>query len=299
MLEIVDLLDELGIDHRNPGEHHHATTGRVQVDCPWCSPGSSSFRLGIQTRYLTANCWTCGKHSLYETLIEIAGRSEASRIAGFLAACRTGSSTLHDDRNAIPNVLRIPTGVVEVSSSVQHSEYLKSRRYNPDKISKLWGVKAIRQHHRCPWSLFLPVRHKKKVVSWTTRFIGEGETRYINARPDEESLPIKSILYGMEHVRGHTITIVEGPTDVWRVGPGSVATFGTSVTEAQKMAISRFPVRIVCFDSETDAQRIARQLTDELSVFPGRTIRVELDAPDPGEAKPREIKALREMMRGI
>src|SRR4051812_48671253 len=58
-MKIVDLLEQLNIDYRLDG-HEHCRAGWVQIDCPWCTPGSGYFRLGINLAYHTSNCWACG-----------------------------------------------------------------------------------------------------------------------------------------------------------------------------------------------------------------------------------------------
>jgi hypothetical protein len=64
-------------------------------------------------------------------------------------------------------------------------------------------------------------------------------------------------------------------------------------TRAQVAQLARYPVRAICLDSTPEAQAVARRLANDLSVLRGETHVVELDAPDPGEAKPHEIKQLR------
>ena len=89
------------------------------------------------------------------------------------------------------------------------------------------------------------------------------------------------------------MVVVEGPFDAMRIGPGAVAVMGTGWSRAQLLAISKFPVRAVVFDSEPEAQERARRLCHDLSVFEGKTSRIQLDAADPGSASKAEITRLR------
>ena len=129
-------------------------------------------------------------------------------------------------------------------------------------------------------------------MSWTTRAIGESSYKYISAKSEQEAMNHKSLLYG-EDLALNSIVVVEGPLDAWRLGPGAVATLGVNVTAAQILRISQYPFRSICFDSEPSAQRRARKLANQLSIFPGKTSIIQLDAPDPGEACPKEVKRLR------
>src|ERR1700761_7750622 len=73
-MNIIDLLDQLGIEYRVLGEHHHATSKYdAQIDCPFCSPGSQRFRMGVNSSW--AACWICGHKPLWETIAEAAGKS--------------------------------------------------------------------------------------------------------------------------------------------------------------------------------------------------------------------------------
>jgi DNA primase len=124
----------------------------------------------------------------------------------------------------------------------------------------------------------------------------KADLRYVSAKPAEEAMPIKSTLYGWDYVR-HAAIVVEGPTDAWRIGPGAVATLGTSYSKAQVLLLTNLPVRVVCFDRDNEAQRRAKRLCCELAVFPGRTVNVCLEshlaASDPGGLR-EEVNELRQ-----
>jgi hypothetical protein len=144
------------------------------------------------------------------------------------------------------------------------------------------------------WRLFIPVLSGNTIVSWTTRAIGNTKIPYIAAGKDQEIEPLKTLLYGEQFLtRYDTAIVTEGAFDVWNIGIGAVCTFGKAVTAAQIRKISQYQRRIICFDNEPDTQEEARKLCEELSLFPGTTIRVNLDADDPGSANKKEIALLR------
>ena len=112
-------------------------------------------------------------------------------------------------------------------------------------------------------------------------------------------MPAKSLLYGEDHVRG-AIIVCEGPTDVWRLGPGAVAVMGLIVTQEQIERLSRYPVRVVCFDREPEAKRRMNRLVDTLRQFSGETYAVELETGnDIASADQGEVDAVREMFLGV
>jgi DNA primase len=145
--------------------------------------------------------------------------------------------------------------------------------------------------------VFIPLFWRGKVVSWTTRSISpDASLRYVNAKPEQEAVSMKTLLYGEEHCN-NAVIVHEGPTDAWRTGCGAVATMGATYTKAQILRLSKYPKRIICFDSESDAQKRALALCDTLKVFSGTTLRVVLDAKDAGSATDKEIRLLRKMLR--
>ncbi len=287
-MNIRELLTDLNIPYLEHGAHHHTTEGWVQCDCFQCSPNSGRYKLGINLSLLYCSCWSCGRISLASFLMESKGLRypEVTKLLGNV------------DREALTP--RAHTGKLKLPDSIGpllpiHRKYLSYRGFDPDEIASLWGVGGIPLAVKHAWSLFIPVHLGDEIVSWTTRKTagveGRGR-RYFAAPSSDEAVPAKDVLYGAEHAR-YSVVVVEGPTDVWRVGPGAVATMGTAYTTSQLRAIAKYPKRAICFDREVKAQAKARQLASDLSFAPGETVNVVLDAPDPGSADEGEIKELR------
>lgn len=295
-MTVTDLLDELDIAFRRPGEDHHASAGWLALVCPRCGKGTGSHHLGISTEgYTNLHCFKCGRLPLVQTLSE-ASSKPLSVVRGIFARFFGDRSfTGLPDALEQAKKLKLPSGIGPLLPV--HERYLASR-FNSGKIREienLWQVQGIGLHQHLAFRLFLPIHgDDSKVVSWTTRAASDDAyLRYVSAARDEEAVPHKSLLYGERFCR-HAVVIVEGPIDAWNVGPGACATFGVSVTREQIGRMLRFPVRAVCLDVEPQAQQRARELCATLECFEGRTVRVELDAEDPGSASEREIKRLRE-----
>lgn len=287
-----ELLQQHNIPFKRYGEHEHTTRGRISVDCPWCSPGWGHFRCGYNISTKSINCWSCGRLQLSPTIAEllhISGR-EAYDLSRELdgearpEAKPRGTLILPDDLGPLQD---------------QHKKYLRSRNFRWRELVRLWEIGGIgmlggRLAHR----IFIPIHFQGVRVSWTTRSISKNHAkRYITAQPHQESIDHRSIVYGYDYCR-HACIVVEGPTDVWRIGPGAVATFGTGFTEAQTALLAGFPIRCVCYDGEDSAQSKARELSDLLQPFPGQTYNIVLDCKDPGDASDKDIKLLRKTFLG-
>ena len=290
-MKFVDILDEYNIPH-GPEGHQHIRPGWIGIDCPFHlrGKGSHKWHLGYSQEGGFLNCWVCGPHSLLETIIEL---TELSRRKAY---------QLIRELDIAPVIYERPKGKLILPNRIDrlsktHADFLCSRGLSAESLIKRWHIKGLAIAGRLSWRIFIPIHYHAEIVSWTTRAVsGDVKRRYISASLNEEAIPHKSLLYGMDYARD-TIIIVEGPLDVWSIGPGAVATFGTAYSTAQIEKMVRFPVRYVCFDNQPDARQQAKKLCDCLSVFDGETHNIELSCKDAGCASKKELEQLRKLVR--
>lgn len=273
-MKFVDVLAEHGVEFIYDGDKH-CRPGWVQLKCPFCRSGKFHLGYNLSKGYLS--CYKCGFHNPTETLVAATDMpwKQAKALLG----------DLEHDRQEVAAVKRgklaVPDGVKDMTRA--HRDYLRERGFNPEEIAGLWKVQGIGLSSRLSWRIYIPIQHEGETVSWTARSIKENaEQRYVSASEEEEAIPHKTLLYGEDNCR-HAICAVEGPISSWAIGYGGAATCGTAITRAQIMRLARYPMRGICFDAEPIAQRRARKLCDELSVFPGQTINFVLDVKDPAE----------------
>ncbi len=284
-MKFKEILDEYGIACRTEGRDCRA--GWLQIKCPYCSRPEY---MGYNIAGAYTNCWKCGWMPLVDTLALLINQPR-----GF---CRSLLGLLEKEKNVErkrPGKLILPPGRMPMEDSPAHCNYLARRGYSWPDMERLWDIEAIRMCNGLNWRIFIPIYHQGEIVSWTSRSIGTPRARYISANVGQEAVPHKSILYGADYCR-HAIIVCEGPLDVWCIGPGAVATCGTGYSQAQIRAMSRYSVRAICFDNEREAQQRARNLLADLSVFPGETMNIRLDAKDPGEASAEEIDEVRKIL---
>jgi len=290
-MKFTELLEEYDIPQAPEG-HEHSTEGWVQFDCPFCGMDSRRYHMGYNISGGFVNCWQCGAHSIASVLVEYTELpyKEIKKLLNELDATVT-KPEFHDAKTS----LVLPSGINKLKTA--HIHYLSSRGYDYHEIQRLWQIKGIGIKGNLRWRLFIPILYQNKVVSWTTRALSDKVShKYISAKPKQELIPHKNILYGMDYVR-HTAVIVEGPLDAWAVGPGAVATFGTAFTKQQVLELLRVPRKIICYDNEKEAQKQAKKLCDALGGFGGDVLNVQLDSKDPGEANPKELKKLRKFLK--
>lgn len=285
-MNLTDILHRLRVEYREAGQHHHARVGWIQLkDCPFCH--SSNYHLGYNLQAGFFSCWRCGGHHVISVLIRLGLSYEEAK-------------AFHQSGDFQPIQERPRAGLKEPAGRGPllpcHRRYLRCRGFDAADIERIWGLEGIGLASRLPWRLYIPVIYRGEKVSWTTRAIGEVSQRYISASAQEESITIKHLVYGIDFCQ-HSIIIVEGPADAWRIGPGAGALFGTAFTSSQVRKLGRIPHRVICFDSSLNAQRQARSLAAQLGAFPGETIVVELDAEDPGSASLKEVRQIRAMAK--
>lgn len=289
-MKFIELLDRYNVPHREAHDHHHVTDGWIGLDCPACSRGTNKFRLGYNLEKRYCVCWSCGPQRLIDVLQELTGLSPS--------ACFTlmgGIDFAKYKSVKFTGKLELPNGLVDLLP--RHMRYLDERGLNPKEMQRIWRLQGIGAHGDFPWSIFIPVFWRSEMVSWTVRRCTDKlKARYVNARVDQERLPAKSLLFGMDYVR-HTAIVVEGPFDAFAIGPGAVATGGINVSTEQIGQLSKLQKVIVCFDNEPMAQRRAENLCNALAPIARECVRIVLDAPDPGSAPECVLRLLRDMIR--
>jgi len=212
-MKFIDILEDNNIPIAPQG-HHHRTQGWIQFDCPFCGRDSGRFHMGYNLGGGFANCWRCGPHSLYQILQELTGLHH-NKIKSIISQL---DEVVMEDEEKIHHTLILPSHIGPLGTT--HVRYINKRHLHHLDLERLWQVQGIGFFGKLKWRLFIPIIYKGRMVSWTTRTIGETGLRYISAQPGQELMPHKTLLYGQDYVR-HTVIIVEGPMDVWAIGPGA------------------------------------------------------------------------------
>jgi hypothetical protein len=291
-MTLIELLDELGVPYRTAQQHHHVSQGWVGVECNRCSPGSGKFRLGFSLRTKAASCWVCGPTSPWVALAGLV--KDQARLRGLWSQVRGSlfDKMLEVKGNTLPTGVWPPVLPLMTSFAAQARDYLQNRGFDLGKLTRLWHPYVV---HSAPTAgrIMIPVILSRVFVSYTTRAPDNTQPRYRSAPRAQELVPIKDCLYGHDYVRDSAV-VCEGPLDVWKVGPGAVATFGLSYTRKQVAKLSELQRVAVCFDRESKARSKSRALCAELSSLGVDAYDVVLDSgKDPGDAHPDEIRDLR------
>jgi hypothetical protein len=283
-LMLTEFLDRYRVDWSK--QNKHSRNGWTQIrECPQCH--SQNYHLGIRDDMRRASCYQCGGKFVPKLLYQLtnAPRHEINALLGDRAFVIAEGPTAM-------GVYTPPTQLQPLREVPAVSAYLEDRGYDLDYLEQVWGMQATGNFSNYPRRAFIPIYHGRRLVAWTARAAVGQEPRYQTASPKEKSFHEKHLLFGNQFVRD-TCIVVEGPLSAISIGRGTVATFGLAYTTEQVTWLADVWNRIIVFDNSPAAQQRAKELATLLSVFPGKTTRINLDADDPGVASDSEIDELR------
>src|SRR5690606_17185726 len=115
----------------------------------------------------------------------------------------------------------------------------------------------------------------------------KSDKRYLACPSRREAISHKHIVYGKEEKwsKHPALIVVESVVDVWKLGTCAVATFGTSFTMEQVLALTKIHDRFfIVYDNEPQAQQQARKLAVKLKTL-GKKVFIEIVNTDPGDMK--------------
>ena len=292
-LKFEQLCLDFGIETTTEGKH--SRSGWVQINCPFCDSGDDSKHMGFNLAFSTFSCWKCGKHSPFATIAQLTKSSTRETVI-LLKKYQGEKNYIRIDTEGKKydwdKKFELPSTAGELQE--MHINYLLKRNFDPEKIKKEWDIKGTGIYGAFAYRIIMPVYLNKKLVNFVGRDVtGKSKLRYDNCKNEDSIVPLKDTVYGVDYVKDKVL-IVEGPTDVWRLGRGAVATFGTAYTIKQVKLLKSFKTRYIMFDpSDKEAQKRAKELASDLSAFAGRTeILTFKGYKDPGELPQNEADDL-------
>ncbi len=295
-MDIQRLLHDYNIPFVTEG-HKHATPGWINIHCPFCA-GEQTYHLGIHENGNGAHCWRCGGHAVPRVLGRILNLPEA-KIRAILQKYKIN---LRRKIITEPKVSIFPLRLPKPNSHLTkpYKRYLSNRGFDPEYLEREWGLlqtgpvsflDGISYNHR----VIIPIHWDGEMVSFQARDITDkNERKYMACPQRREKVHHKNILYGKQDclARSNGIIIVEGVTDVWRLGPAATATFGIKFKMEQVLRLSKLHNRFfIIFDEEPQAQAQARVLATKLKAL-GKTAQIENIKGDPGGMKQADANYL-------
>lgn len=276
-------------------EGKNVRPGWVHITCPFCDDHSN--HLGGNPEGGAVICWRCGVHSLW-SLLERVGREPPHvylRKYGTGKLSTTPAVKPREKRPTADACVLPATGKKPVPAAIR---YLRDRGYDYAEIADRYDIRCTGPSGEYKFRIIIPVYWKGEIVSFVGRdYTGKQELRYKTASRDKEKIHHKDIVYGLDQAQYYdAVIVVEGIFDAWRIGPGAVATFGTSVTLAQVRELSRLKQKVyVLFDNEPEATAKALELVAMLMLLgkPAEILYLPPGVEDPDGLTPHAVEKLR------
>lgn len=281
-----------------------------RINCPYC--GDSRGRLWINHLFGVADKLT-GSRNLWlaicynEDCLSIPGKSQElhEQIYGFRNVNLRGKPIVVIQGEVIPEELKKVDWpgkmclLSELHAGHQAVKYLYSKNLDLSYLSSEFGVQycyeANQEYPLAQDRLVIPIVMDELLVGWQCRYPDDidWKTAHIPKYYNRPNMPRRLMLYNIDNAKKYPFTVItEGPSDVWRVGPYSIATFGKHLSVNQVSKISSVWENCVIFilldgDAWEDAQKLAVRFGPQQD----KVIPIKLpEDKDPGGMTCEEIK---------
>jgi len=272
-----------------PDGHKHARFGWIQIPCPFCT-GNPGYHLGFKEDKGYFNCWRCGFHSIKEVIKELldCNWKKAKQVYDEYLE-RVGRVV--DKAELVENrILLLPEGTAPLQKI--HKKYLTSRGFE-SWVEELFDLKGTSYFGPYSHRIIAPIYYRGQLVSYQSRdYTGKTDMRWKACSDSHELLSHKTMVYGSDLVPTSVAIVVEGISDVWKIGPGAVATSGVEYkTEQVRFLAKHFSKLYVMFDNDSAGRRAGKSLRAELEFRGVETESIPVKS-DPGDMEQEEIQEL-------
>lgn len=298
-VDIKKLMIDYNIPFQEGGKNWQP--GWIQVNCPFPSCSDKGFHGGFKLSTGSYHCWKCGFHPLVDVLVYLTGFP----FKQVLQLRRKYEDPfilpqLEKRKKATPLTCKYPDRSLPVTSvdDISGAEYLKNRKFNPFELESTWNLRYTGHLGDYKFRIIAPIFLDGVMVSYQGRDITNQQTlRYKACAIENEVIHHKHIVYGIDYVKDSCV-IVEGITDVWRLGPGAVALFGTEWTREQLLFLSNKIQRShILLDKGT--KRKAEELAYNLSLLGISATLHFLEADDPDDPGGMSDEQASEFMKSV
>jgi len=285
--DVIEYLDEKSIPYLTEGRN--VSRGWIGVQCPWC--GDESNHLGINLNSKTINCWRCGTTGMIFQYIQEIEQCTKSKVQSLINQFQDYTLDYVEREEETERQCKKPKGISR-NFAGEFQNWIHSRRFDPSLLIKKYKLLVGKEIGFFKYRLVIPVYLNHRVVTYVGKDITNRQREPYKNWPKQKSrLDVKETLYNIDTVKD-TALIVEGVTDVWRIGDGTVATFGTKYTKEQiRMLGRKCKKAYIMFDA--DATAYAFKFASDLSSVVEKIEVLELEQGDPADLSDKEAAEVR------
>ena len=294
--DTITYLNEAGVNYWDSGKN--VSSGWTGVKCLFCDDRSN--HLGISPDGNRIKCWKCGHKGNIINLIKKIENTNYGIAKSIYKKFSSDYLPIDEEEISTITKVELPSGV-KPELEKMHRQYLRSRDFNPRLTQETFKLMAGGITGPFKYRIIAPVYENNRLVTLLGRDITNKSTLpYKNLSAAKSIIPAKHCIYNLDNV-DDTAIIVEGITDVWRLGYyGVIATLGLVFTTSQ---INRLAARLrrcyIMYDSEPQAIKQAEELANLLSMAGVETIELLiLSEGDPANLTENEVIDLRKSIFG-
>lgn len=269
--------------------------GWIHFHCPFCR--DTGRHLG--NHLSTWKCYKCGRKKEEDVLRRVFGvtKEQASRFIydGFFKSIV---------KKVRAESFKMP---VPLSGSLHAMarRYLSDRKFDFEQIIKDYDIATPEDNMsagRWACRIIAPVIMNGLTVTCFGRdYSGRSEIRYLFPEGKKSKNISKEVFYNLDRVdSNYPVALVEGPTDVWRLGPQSICGFGTGISNAQIKLLNEKKVKHLCLipDNDEPGMKSANEVASTVaSLTRIKTTIVTIDSGDPAELSEKEAGELMAYVR--
>lgn len=269
----------------------------INIRCPYCNDKSQHLGINLTTGKCT--CWKCGDKDYLLDLVQDIYSIDLVDARKLLRKYNTLAETVkvtrvksarRDFHNIIPKI-----AVRELPP--EHREYLSRRRFNPDGLVEQYNLYACTFLGKYKWRIIAPIILEGKIVNFVAISVVGAEPKAKNCPNNEAIIDRLDLLYNFDSITNRRALVVEGATDVWRMGPGCVGTLSTNFTTAQVRLLSKACDEVfIMFDSKKkdhNAPKQALSLANQLTGLIKNVEILDLKEGDPADLTDEEAMKIR------
>lgn len=267
--------------------------GWIGINCPFCGD-DPSWHLGI-SKNNAISCFRCGiKGSALKLVMKI----EKCSFKKALSIINEKKSHLKRPapQEEVHSVSKVDSYNFTSELLPPHKRYLESRKFDSKYLFKKYELMSCYLTGKFKYRVIIPFYQREKILSFTSLDItGQAESKYENLSDNLSVVPIKNMLYNYDSSKEIAI-IVEGPTDVWRIGEGCFGLLGKKATSMQKLMIGRIKKPFIMLDA--DAIKDSYELAYQVSGINPNVEVIEMSSGDPNDLPEDEVIHLRKQIFG-
>lgn len=292
--DITAYLEDKGIPYKD-SSGPNVGSGWIGIHSVFRS--DDNFHLGINKENKAFHCWKSGETGTLLkliTILESCDYKDAGRIVSRYTHRRisSGKGSVRSFYTPPESGFTLPVKGAQKASQAQ-IRYIRKRRYNPFTLIHKYDIRFAGPIGEWKHRIIIPVYMNGKLYSFTSICPFPVENKYKHCSKDVSVLPTRDCLYNIDSVDDGRIILVEGVTDVWRLGNNAVGLFGKNWTKNQMWILSEMKFERIVVMLDEDAKDRAEKLAATVGSFCSDVKMVLLEKGDPDDLTDSEAMKLK------